>query len=97
MKLAQTSALIICLLGAPGVSLAADAKEDVEKAYAAWDAAFNKQDEKAIGATYVATAKLMPPTHQVASGPAEIEEFFGKRSFLRTYAVERGDGMRCPP
>ncbi|MHC2559792.1 transposase [Bradyrhizobium liaoningense] len=21
----------------------------------------------------------------------------GKRSFLRTYAVERGDGMRCPP
>ena len=20
-----------------------------------------------------------------------------KRSFLRTYAVERGDGMRCPP
>ncbi|OPY95134.1 DUF4440 domain-containing protein [Bradyrhizobium sacchari] len=76
MKLAQTSALVFCLLGAPGVALAADAKQDVEKAYAAWDAAFNKHDAKAIGASYVATAKLMPPTHQVASGPAEIEKFF---------------------
>lgn len=76
MKLAQISALVICLLGAPGISLAADAKVDMEKAYAAWDAAFNKHDEKAIGASYVATAKLMPPTHQVASGPAEIEKFF---------------------
>ncbi|CUU21269.1 Ketosteroid isomerase homolog CDS [Bradyrhizobium sp.] len=56
--------------------MAADAKGDVEKAYAAWDAAFNKHDEKAIGASYVATAKLMPPTHQVASAPAEIEKFF---------------------
>ncbi|WP_235977239.1 hypothetical protein [Bradyrhizobium archetypum] len=33
----------------------------------------NKHDAKAIGASYVATAKLMPPTRQVASGPAEIE------------------------
>ena len=24
-------------------------------------------------------------------------EYDRKRSFLRTYAVERGDGMRCPP
>ncbi|WP_461327304.1 site-specific integrase [Bradyrhizobium huanghuaihaiense] len=24
-------------------------------------------------------------------------QLVGKRSFLRTYAVERGDGMRCPP
>ncbi|MBB4258662.1 MULTISPECIES: YybH family protein [unclassified Bradyrhizobium] len=76
MKLAQISALVICLLGAPGISLAADAKGDVQQAYAAWDAAFNKHDAKAIGASYVATAKLMPPTHQVASGPAEIESFF---------------------
>jgi ketosteroid isomerase-like protein len=77
MKLAQASALVICLLAtAPGVSLAADAKSEVEKAYAAWDAAFNKQDAKALTANYVATAKLMPPTHQVASGPAEIEKFW---------------------
>ena len=52
MKLAQASALVICLLAiAPGVSLAADAKSDVEKAYAAWDAAFNKQDAKALQQT----------------------------------------------
>ena len=77
MKLAQASALVICLLAtAPGVSLAADAKSEVEKAYAAWDAAFNKQDAKALTANYVATAKLMPPTHQVASGSAEIEKFW---------------------
>ncbi|SDJ84878.1 hypothetical protein SAMN05216338_106915 [Bradyrhizobium sp. Rc2d] len=76
MRIIQASALIFCLVAAPGVSLAADAKADVEKAYAAWDAAFNKHDEKAIGAAYVTSAKLLPPTHQVASGPAEIEKFF---------------------
>ncbi|WP_247311666.1 ketosteroid isomerase family protein [Bradyrhizobium sp. 141] len=76
MKMVQMSALVVCLLGTPGISSAGDAKGDVEKAYAAWDAAFNKHDEKAIGASYVATAKLMPPTYQVASGPAEIETFF---------------------
>lgn len=79
MKLAQASALVICLLAiAPDVSLAGDAKTDIEKAYAAWDAAFNKQDAKAITANYVATAKLMPPIHQVASGPAEIEKFWAE-------------------
>ncbi|MHC2607066.1 DEAD/DEAH box helicase [Bradyrhizobium liaoningense] len=29
--------------------------------------------------------------------PRHALEIEGKRSFLRTYAVERGDGMRCPP
>nr|WP_271500126.1 nuclear transport factor 2 family protein [Bradyrhizobium sp. CCBAU 11357] len=77
--MAQASALVICLLAiAPDVSLAGDAKTDIEKAYAAWDAAFNKQDAKAITANCVATAKLMPPTHQVASGPAEIEKFWAE-------------------
>jgi ketosteroid isomerase-like protein len=77
MKLAQASALLFCLLtAAPAVSLAADARSDVEKAYAAWDAAFNKQDAKALAADYVSTAKLLPPSHQVVSGPAEIEKFW---------------------
>ncbi|MEY9752425.1 transposase [Bradyrhizobium japonicum] len=31
------------------------------------------------------------------SDPAASGKSEGKRSFLRTYAVERGDGMRCPP
>ena len=77
MKLIQAYVFVFCLLAAaPSVSLAADAKGDVEKAYAAWDAAFNKQDAKALAANYVSTAKLLPPTHQVASGPAEIEKFW---------------------
>jgi ketosteroid isomerase-like protein len=77
MRIIQASALAFCLLtAAPAVALAADAKGDVEKAYAAWDAAFNKQDAKALAADYVATAKLLPPTHQVSSGPAEIEKFW---------------------
>lgn len=94
MKLALTSALVICLLGAPGISLAADAKGDVEKAYATWDAAFNKHDEKAIGASYVATAKLMPPTHQVASGPAEIEKILCRTLRERCDGSQVGDDRR---
>nr|WP_247990817.1 nuclear transport factor 2 family protein [Bradyrhizobium sp. 186] len=70
-------ALLFCLLtAAPAVSFAADAKNDVEKAYAACDAAFNKQDAKALAADYVSTAKLLPPTYEVSSGPAEIEKFW---------------------
>lgn len=77
MKLAQASALLFCLLTvAPAVSLAADAKSDVEKAYAAWDAAFNKQNAKGLASDYTSTAKLLPPTHQIVSGPAEIERFW---------------------
>ncbi|SDK02784.1 Ketosteroid isomerase homolog [Bradyrhizobium sp. Rc2d] len=76
MRLIQASVLVICMLTAPAISFAADAKSDVEKAYAAWDAAFNKKDAKALAADYVSTAKLLPPTHQVSSGPAEIEKFW---------------------
>ncbi|GLR92645.1 hypothetical protein GCM10007858_02650 [Bradyrhizobium liaoningense] len=32
-----------------------------------------------------------------ADARTALAQFKGKRSFLRTYAVERGDGMRCPP
>ncbi|BBO06573.1 hypothetical protein SG09_59230 [Bradyrhizobium ottawaense] len=77
MRLAHTSALVAFLLtAAPAIALAADAKTDVQKAYATFDAAFNKQDAKAVVANYVPTAKVLPPTHEVASGPAEIEKFF---------------------
>ena len=77
MRFVHTSAIVLCLIIAgPGVSFADDARGSVEKAYTAWDAAFNKQDAKAVAAAYVSSAKLMPPTHQVASGPAEIEKFW---------------------
>jgi ketosteroid isomerase-like protein len=77
MRLFHASALALFLLTvAPVVSFAADAKSDVTAAYAAWDAAFNKGDAKAVAAAYLPNAKLLPPTHEVASGPAAIEKFF---------------------
>jgi ketosteroid isomerase-like protein len=69
----------LCLAG-PGTALAADAKgnvkSDVTAAYAAWDAAFNQHDAKALARAYEKKAELLPPTHEVANGPAEIEKFF---------------------
>jgi ketosteroid isomerase-like protein len=77
MRLIHASAFAVCLLTlAPMASFAADAKSDVTAAYAAWDAAFNKSDAKAIAGAYLPNAKLLPPTHEVASGPAAIEKFF---------------------
>jgi ketosteroid isomerase-like protein len=77
MRFAQASAFALFLLtAAPVGSLAADPKSDVTAAYAAWDAAFNKGDAKVVAAAYLPNAKLLPPTHEVASGPAAIEKFF---------------------
>ena len=45
-------------------------------AYAAWDVAFNKGDAKAVAATFLPSTKLLPPTHEAASGSAAIEKFF---------------------
>jgi ketosteroid isomerase-like protein len=77
MRLIHASAFAVFLLTvAPVGSFAADAKSDVTAAYAAWDTAFNKGDAKAVAAAYLPNAKLLPPTHEVASGPAAIEKFF---------------------
>jgi ketosteroid isomerase-like protein len=77
MRLIHASALALCLLTvAPAASFAAEPKSDVTAAYAAWDAAFNKGDAKTLAAVYLPNAKLLPPTHEVASGPAAIEKFF---------------------
>jgi ketosteroid isomerase-like protein len=77
MRLARASAFAFFLFtAAPVGSFAADAKSDVTAAYTAWDAAFNKGDGKTLAAAYLPSAKLLPPTHEVASGPAAIEKFF---------------------
>jgi ketosteroid isomerase-like protein len=77
MRLIHASAFALCLLTvAPVGSFAADPKSDVTAAYTAWDAAFNKGDAKTVAAAYAPNAKLLPPTHEVASGPAEIEKFW---------------------
>jgi ketosteroid isomerase-like protein len=70
-------AFAICLLAvAPVRSFAGDPKSDLSAAYATFDATFNKGDAKAVAGLYLPNAKVLPPTHEVASGPAAIEKFF---------------------
>ena len=71
----HAAAFALCLLTvAPVGSFAGDPKSDVSAAYSAWDAAFNKGDAKIVAAAYLPNAKLLPPSHEVASGPAAIEK-----------------------
>lgn len=77
MRVIHAAAFALCLVTvAPMGSFAGDSKSDVSSAYAAFDAAFNKGDAKALAVLYLPNAKLLPPTHEVASGPAAIEKFF---------------------
>ena len=76
MRLARITGLALFLLAVAPASALADAKSDVAAAYAAWDAAFNKGDAKAVASAYTSNARVLPPTHVVATGPAEIEKFF---------------------
>ena len=76
MRLSTRVLIPIFFLASIGSALAADAKSDVTAADKAWDAAFNSGDAKAIAASYAGDAELLPPTHTIAKGPAEIEKFF---------------------
>ncbi|WP_314949500.1 YybH family protein [Bradyrhizobium cosmicum] len=77
MRVIHATAFALCLLTvAPVGCFAGDAKSDVSAAYAAFDTTFNKGNAKAVAALYLPNAKVLPPTHEVASGPTEIEKFF---------------------
>jgi ketosteroid isomerase-like protein len=78
MRFVRISVVSLILIAA-AASAGADVRSDVAAAYAAWDAAFNKGDAKALASAYVANAKFLPPTHEVATGPAEIEKFFASQ------------------
>ena len=71
-------AIFVLLAGllAPVATYAASLDEQVQAAYAAWDAAFNKGDPKAVAAFYAEDAVFLPPTHDVIKGPAGVEKFF---------------------
>ncbi len=72
-------ALILLLSGASLIfssARAATLEQQVEAAYAAWDAAFDKGDAKTIATFYTDDAILLPATHDVIEGPAAIEQFF---------------------
>jgi ketosteroid isomerase-like protein len=57
-------------------AFAEDFESQVKSAYAAWDAAFNKQDAKTLGGFYTEDAYLLPPSHKVIRGPSGVQEFF---------------------
>jgi len=76
-QITRAALLSVLLLSAGFGSALADMKDDVTGAYKAWDAAFNSGDPKAVAAFYLPDAKVLPPTHTVVTGPAEIEKFFG--------------------
>jgi ketosteroid isomerase-like protein len=59
---------------APSSSL--DIRAEISAAYREWDSAFNQADAKAVASAYAPNAKVLPPTHEVISGPAAIENFF---------------------
>jgi uncharacterized protein (TIGR02246 family) len=57
-----------------GMALA-DTATDVRAVYAAWDAAFNKGDAKAVAAFYTDDAIVLPPSQLVIKGRADVENF----------------------
>ena len=71
-------AIFVLLAGllAPMMAYAASLDDQVKSAYTAWDSAFNRGDPTALAAFYVDDAVFLPPTHDVAIGPAKIEKFF---------------------
>jgi ketosteroid isomerase-like protein len=75
-------AALVVLLTACGMTLAgtavraAEPASEVKAAYAAWDAAFNSNDVKAIAAFYADDALLLPFNHEIYRGPAGAEQFF---------------------
>ena len=72
------AAILVLVAGllVPSLAQAASLQEQVSAAYAAWDAAFNKGDAKAVAAFYADDAVFPPPTHDVVKGPAGVGKFF---------------------
>lgn len=61
----------------PGTeALAGPAGERVARAFAAWNAAFNRGDAKAVATCYAADAVVLPASHDIVGNPADIEKFW---------------------
>ena len=66
----------VVILAVAAISVArADPAADVTAVFAAWDAAFNSGDAKAVSALYTDDAILLPPTHDVIKGPDGVDKF----------------------
>jgi uncharacterized protein (TIGR02246 family) len=77
MKSFGVSLFVLCFaLMAPAAVKAASPEEQVKAAYAAWDAAFNKADGKAVAVFYAGDSLFLPANHEVIKGPGGVEKFF---------------------
>ncbi len=79
MRYLTTTACAITALAALAVpGFAQSVEDEVQAAYATWDAAFNAGDAASVAATYSEDALFLPATHDVLTGPDEIAGFFGQ-------------------
>ena len=60
----------------PSAAPTGPAADRVVSAYGAWNAAFNEGDATAVAAFYTDDAVLLPASHDIVNGPAEIGKFF---------------------
>ena len=76
MKRGRKLACAFALALMAAAAVAGGAEDRVAKAFGAWNAAFNRGDAKAVPAFYVSDAAVLPPSHDLVKGPAEIEKSF---------------------
>ena len=88
------SAALAGLIGATLPAAAQSVEEQVTKAYAAWDAAFNSGDAAAVADTYTKDAIFLPATHDVITGPEGVADFFGSL-FEMGVTGHKSSSSRC--
>ncbi len=77
MRSLRATFLVLCMgLLMPAAASADSLEEQVKAAYAAFNAAFNKGDAKAVAAFYTDDSTILPPSHDIIKGPAGAEQFF---------------------
>ena len=67
---------LVAALITSAAAAAGPLEDQVTRAYADWDAAFNKADGKAVAAFYVRDSIFLPANHEIIKGPGGVETFF---------------------
>ena len=75
MRTTRRVALFAALTATSLMAVAGQAEDSVDKAFAAWNGAFNKGDARTVASLYSPDAVLLPATHEVTTGSG-IETFF---------------------
>ena len=72
----RVTLLAVLLMCAAAPAMAQSVRGTIEKANAAWIAAFNKGDAAAIAALYATDATVLPPGGPITTGRAAIQTFW---------------------